>query len=191
MKIMKIKNVVLTALVAMSMSVVAFAKEPGDSRIVVINQKPGLYKVIYEAAKAERVSIRITDEHGKKLFVETFKSEGFIRSVNFEGMAPGIYTLEISDPTATKTETVTYERPSVQRIARVTETTEKGKYVLAIANTGKEEINVKIFDGENNLVHTEDLVITGNYGVLYNLNQIDGVPSFAVTDNAGNDLIRK
>ncbi len=65
----KTKNVVLSALVALVVSVSAFAGEPVNSRLVVVNQKSGLFRVIYEGTKAGRVSMKIMDEnaYAKKL----------------------------------------------------------------------------------------------------------------------------
>ena len=95
---MKTKNVVVSALVALSMTVSAFASEPVSSKLVVLNPKAGIFKVIYEGAKAGKVSMKITDQLGNQLFAETIRSiSGFSRPVNFDGMAEGTYTIEIPE----------------------------------------------------------------------------------------------
>src|SRR5271167_3605925 len=98
-KTMKTKNVVLSALVAMMLvSVLAFSKEPGNPKLAVISQKSGIFKVIYEGSKAEKVSMKIFNQQGTEVFAESIKDvKGFMRPINFEGMERGEYTLEIVD----------------------------------------------------------------------------------------------
>ncbi|MBC7946344.1 MAG: hypothetical protein H7Y42_00580, partial [Chitinophagaceae bacterium] len=44
----------------------------------------------------------------------------------------------------------------------------------------------RIYDGSNNLVHTEYRTIDGNFGLVYNLTNVQGLPTFEVADNSGN-----
>jgi len=41
-------------------------------------------------------------------------------------------------------------------------------------------INVQIFDGNDNLIHNESLVVNGKLGVVYNLKAVQGEPTFLV-----------
>jgi hypothetical protein len=181
---MKTKNVILTALLAMFVSVLALAKDPGTPKLVVLSQKSGIFKVIYEGSKTERVSLKIYDYSGAEVFAETISSKGFIRPFNFEGMAAGEYTIEIADSNGKQVQKVNY-LTTVDATAtgtHITRITDEGKYLLAVANTGTKEINVKIFDDANNLVHNENITINGNFGQIYNLKQVTGTPTFIVTD---------
>ena len=189
---MKLRNVVLNAIVAMLVTVSAFANEPVNSKLVVINQKSGLFKVIYEGKKAGRVSMKITDENGNRLFGETFNSTGgFIRPLNFDGMTPGIYTIEITDANGTLVEKVNYQIETTAKNVYIAKTSVAGKYLLTVADAGTRVINVRIFDGSNNLVHDEKLTAKGNLGIIYNLKLVVGTPTFEVTDAKGNDLINR
>jgi len=185
---MKTKNVILTALVAMFVSVLALAKDPGTPKVVVVNQKSGVFKVIYEGSKSSKVTMRILNANGTEVFSENLGIvSGFVRPVNFAGMNAGDYTIEIVDNTGTQSQKVSYTTNEVPanaiHIARIAESS---KYLLAVANKGSEQINVKIFDGLNNLVHDENMTITGNFGLVYNLKQVAGTPTFEVTDKTGN-----
>jgi hypothetical protein len=188
-KIMKTKNVILTALVAMFVSVLAFAKDPGNPKIVVVNHKSGVFKVIYEGSNASRVTMKIVNQNGEEVFAENLGIvKGFVRPVNFNGMTPGEYTIEITDNTGKQIQKVSFTNKSETsansvHIARIAES---NKYLLAVANKGSEEINVKIFDGSNNLVHNENMTVKGNFGLIYNLTQVVGMPTFEVTDKTGN-----
>ena len=183
---MKSKNVVLGAIVALFVTVSAFASEPVNSKLVVLNQKSGVFKVIYEGAKAGRVSMKITDKNGNRLFVETINStRGFIRPVNFDGMEPGVYSIEITDANGTLVEKVNYQNETVAKSVYIAKTSVEGKYLLAVADAGTRVINVRIYDGGNNLVHEEKLTAKGNLGIVYNLKQVFGTPIFEVTDANG------
>lgn len=189
---MKTKNVVVAALVAMCVTVSAFANEPVNSKLVVLNLKPGVFKVIYEGTKPGRVSMTISDKTGNRLFSETIKSiNGFIRPVNFDGMAAGTYTIEITDENGTLVQAVNYRNERVVRNVYISKTAEAGKYLFAVSSKSTEVINVRIFDGGNNLVHDEKVTVNGNYGMVYNLKNITGTPSFEITDKDGNDLVSK
>jgi len=187
---MKTKNVLLIALMAVSVSVLA-ANEPLNSRIAVLNQKTGVFKVIYEGGKAGTVTLTISDNVGNVVFREGIKTVGgFIRPVNFSGMERGLYTVTVADESGEQTQTINYENDAVVKNVHIAKIGEDGRYLLAVAN-GTEPINVRIYDGENNLVHSENLAVNGDFGLVFNLKQVTGTPSFEVTDNTGNDLIIK
>lgn len=182
----------MIALMVLSASVMASVGEPGSSRVVIVSQKSGLFKVIYEGAKAGKVTMKISDSRGNVVFTETIKSiNGFIRPVNFAGMELGTYTITIVDETGAQVNTITYENKTVVKNVRIAKISGENKYLLAVAKGETEEINVRIFDGNNNLVHNEDLTINGNFGLIYNLKAVEGTPSFLVTDKTGNDLVVK
>jgi len=188
---MKTKSVLMIALVAMSVSVFA-ANEPVSSRIAVLSQESGIFKVIYESAKAGKVTLTITDKDGNVVYKEGIRTvNGFIRPVNFKGMDLGVYTITIADELGEQIQTVNYQSESGVKHAHVARIAEEGKYLLAVASEGAGQVNVKIFDGENNLVHNENLTVKGNFGLVYNLKQVVGTPTFEVTDKTGNDLLIK
>jgi hypothetical protein len=183
---MKTKNVILTSVVAMFVSVLVFAKDPGNPRIVVVNQKSGVFKVIYEGAKSN-VTMKILNQNGIEVFSENLGTvNGFVRPVNFTGMTPGEYTIEVVDNSGKQIQKVTYANETPINSVHIARIAESDKYLLAVANKGSEEINVKIFDGSNNLVHDENMTVKGNFGLVYNLKQVAGTPTFEVTDRTGN-----
>jgi len=55
-----------------------------------------------------------------------------------------------------------------------------------MTNRGNDLIHINIFDGSNNLVHSENVAIDGDFGKVYNLTAVSGVPTFEVTDKTGN-----
>ncbi len=182
---MKTKSMLVA--VMMLVSIVTFGKDPVAPRLVVVNQKAtGTFKVIYEGEKKGSVKMNILDAKGTLVFTETLKSiEGFIRPVNFSNMTPGEYTIEVIDASGKLIQQVNYATDATISNIHVAKIAEEGKYLLAVANQGTEEINVKIFDGSNNLVHNESMQVTGSLGLVYNLKKVAGNPTFEVTDKAG------
>ncbi len=180
-------NLFVTALIVL-IGATANAKNPDSSRVAVISQKNAdTFKVIYEGEKPGDVRMTILNENKEIVFAETTKNvNGFMRNVNFAGMNPGVYTFEITDGNGKQVQKVAYATETFTKSVRVSRTAEEGKYLLAVANNGSQQINVRIFDGADNLVHSQDLTVNGNLKLVYNLKSVAGVPTFEVTDRAGN-----
>jgi hypothetical protein len=189
---MKTRKVLLTALMAVFVSVLALAKEPVSPTLVVVNQKSGIFKVIYQNNLSGKVSMRIQNTRGDEVFYESiWSANGFIRPVNFDGMSPGEYTIEVTDANGKQSQKVDYAFESSVTSVRVSKMATEGKYLLAVANSGTELINVRIFDGGDNLVHNESITINGDFSLVYNLKQVVGIPTFEVTDKTGNTQVIK
>lgn len=185
-KTMKTKSVVF-ALILAFVSVAAVAADPVGPKVVIINQKEtGIFKVIYQGAQTGKVSLKIFNNSGKVVFAETINgTDGFIRPVNFSGMEAGEYTIEVSDASGKQINKLEYKMDNKVNAIHVAKIGNESKYLLAVANQGSEEINVRIFDGANNLVHNETLIVDGSLGLVYNLKNISGVPTFEVTNQTG------
>jgi hypothetical protein len=183
---MKTKSIVL-ALVMGFVSVAAVAADPVAPKMVVINQKDGgIFKVIYAGTQVGKISLNIYDAANRLVFTETVNGvEGFIRPVNFSAMEAGAYTIEVSDASGKQIQKIDYKKAdkNVNSI-HLAKVGNDNKYLLAIANTN-EVINVRIFDGSNTLVHNQDVTVAGNYGMIYNLKNVIGTPTFEVTNQAG------
>lgn len=185
---MKTKLMVSALLVAW-ITGAAVAADPVVPKVAIVNQKEaGLFKVIYEGVKVGNVNLKIANKDGVILFRETISSvDGFIRPLNFKSLEEGEYTIEVADAFGKYVEKVNYkiEKPiSAVHIAKISG---DNKYLLSVEK-GK-DINIKIYDGKDNLVYNESRVVNGNLGLVYNLKDITGVPTFEVTDNAGSTKV--
>jgi hypothetical protein len=183
---MKTKSILVIAIALIAS--VAFANGPGNPKLSVVNVKDaGIFKVIYENPASEKIRMTITDADGKTLFNESVKiATGFVRAVNFKGMTPGEYKIEITDNKAIYTETVHYSLASTVKGVHVAKLNNANdKYLLSIANEGTEQVNVRIFDGSNNVIHDQNLAVVGDLGLVYNLKAVIGNPTFEVTDQSG------
>jgi hypothetical protein len=189
---MKTKTVVLASMMAL-VSIFSFAIEPSNSQLVVVSQKKtGVFKVIYQGTSEQSVVMKIYGNGGEVVFEETIKSvKGFILPVNFNGMEAGEYIIEIADEKGKQLRHIGYKTETNVKSVHVSKVSEEGKYLLAVTNDGAEQINVRIFDGNYNLVHNENMTINGNFGLVYNLKQVIGAPTFEITDNTGNTKVIK
>jgi hypothetical protein len=187
---MKTKLIVSALLVAL-VTGLAVAADPVGPKVVIVNQKEsGIFKVIYEGEKAGKVNLKITNQDGGVVFNESVTGvNGFIRPVNFKGMAAGEYTIEVSDASGKQIHKVNYEFEKMVSMVHVAKIAGDSKYLLAIGKGTEEEINVKIFDGSSNLVHDENVIVSENFGLVYNLKNVAGVPTFQVTDKTGNTKV--
>lgn len=181
----------VSALLVAFVTGMAVAADPVGPKVVIMNMKEsGVFKVIYEGAKAGRVNLKISDKAGAVLFSESIAGvDGFIRPLNFKGMTAGVYTIEVSDANGKNVQTVNYAVEQVVSAVHVAKIAGDNRYLLAVEN--ENEVNVKIYDGLNNLVHNNNLVVNGNLGLVYNLNDVAGVPTFEVTGKAGNTKVIK
>ncbi len=179
---MKTKNVVLTLAAVIVSSAFALATTPG-SKVAVLNQaNSGVYKVIYEGVTAGKVTLKIYDNNSNVIFSETKKGlSKFILPLNFKGLEYGEYSIEITDETGTQIQKVSHSIVAKAVVAaksiHITKL-QDGKYLMSAATEGN--INVQIFDGNDNLVHNEDLVVNGKLGMVYNLKNVQGQPTFLV-----------
>lgn len=184
---MKTKSLVF-ALVMAFVSVAALAADPVGPKVVVISQKEaGMFKVIYTGSQTGKVSLKIYDASNNVVFSESTNGvDGFIRPLNFKGMEAGEYTIEVADASGKMTQTVDYKTEKGLNAIHVSKIGDENKYLLAVANKGAtEKISVQIFDGSNNLVHNQVLTVNGDLGLVYNLKNVTGVPTFEVTNQAG------
>lgn len=179
---MKTKMLLIAAVLISS---VALADEPGSPKLVVLSQKEsGLYKVIYENPKTSKVKMTILNSNGDALYSESLKIEdGFILPVNFKGMTPGEYSIEVADGAAKQVQKVNYISSAKAQRIHVAKLDAANKYLLSVASQGV--INVRIIDGANNIIHEQDVTVNGAYGLVYNLKGVEGNPTFEVTDPSG------
>lgn len=181
---MKTTSILFAAM--MLISVVALADEPAAPKLVVVGQKEaGLFKVIYENPKSGKVKMTILNSAGDALYTESIKvTEGFILPVNFKGLTPGEYSIEVTDGVAKHSQKVSYIESNKSNNIHVAKlSNETSKYLLSIANEGA--INVRILDGANNIIHEQYLNVNGSLGLVYNLKSVAGTPTFVVTDSQG------
>ncbi|HEY0740502.1 MAG TPA: hypothetical protein VGD40_03535 [Chryseosolibacter sp.] len=186
---MKTKSLFFAAFVLVSSLAVAAGKdEPRNIGMAVIPVKGSeTFKVIYKGETAGKVRLNIYNAASRIILTETFNStQGFIVPVNFAGLEAGEYTIELIDAAGKKVEKVTYGVKEVSKKIAHISNIQNGKFLLSVVNpTAGQEINVKIYDAENNLIHSESKVVSGDFATVYKLNPATTSLTFEVSDNTG------
>ena len=108
---MKSKVLFFAALLIAAVSVNAVAKEdPSNVTFAVVPVKgSAVYKVIYKKEGSTRVKVSLYNSANQVVFTETINQDGFIRPLNFAGLAPGEYTFEAVDGASKVFEKIVYK----------------------------------------------------------------------------------
>ena len=187
---MKTKSLLIAALVVVSATVSAFAKEePTNAGLAIVPVKGSqTFKIIYKSENAGTTKVKIYNAESKVIFSESVSNAGgFILPLNFAGLTAGEYTIELADATGTKTEKVTFQPVAKSKLnVHVAKMNEEGKFLLAVANTTNEVITVKIYDNFNNLVYNETKELNGDFAQVYSLKNATSSYTFEISDNTGN-----
>lgn len=153
-------------------------------------------KLLYKGAEQNDVKILIFNENDRVVFSEKIKkTDGFVRPYNFSKLPEGNYRIQIIDNAGSKTEQVAYNaenqinRNKLIHVARISGTA--GKFVLSVPNRQKETLTITIY-GDDNVLYSENEIVTGDFARIYNLKDYSGQVTFKVTDSKGlsNSLTR-
>jgi hypothetical protein len=185
---MKTKSIVSTLAVLVMTATMSLAMEPVNPKLVVINQEgTNVFKVIYEGAQKGDVTMNVFSKDGTKVYSETLRRvEGFIRPLNFIGMAPGEYKVEVTSETGNVIQSMNYRTQTRIDNVHIAQLSGQPKYLLSIPGRGEAVINVKVIDGLENIVHEQTLTFKGDLGLVYDTKRVFGQPTFEITDQLGN-----
>jgi len=181
----------------------AFANDSGNIQMVVLNVKEtNIVKVIYKSEVVENVRVNIYDQNTNVIYSETVRVQrGFILPINMGGLKAGEYVIEVAGKNSVQSRKFNYSqaeelestsavaktlvKPSSTLNVHVAKLTDENKYIMSIKNSGTQKISVKIFDGTDTLVHHETRLINGDNGLVYSLKEVNGAPTFEVTESNG------
>ncbi len=202
---MKTNKAVLTVAAVIVASAFTFAASPA-AKVAVVNQSnSGIIKVIYEGVKAGRVTLTVYDSKNNEILnLTTNGLSKFMRPLNFSDLEQGEYTIAITDENGTQTQKVNYvivnkssaakktvtKSEASEKAVHISKLPEEGKYLMSVATQGNGKINVLIYDGNGNLIYDENRAINGNFGLVYNLKQVEGQPTFQVIDADNKKVIK-
>lgn len=188
---MKTKSSFFAALLVTIAAMSATAKnEPALTGMAVVATKGSeVVKVIYKGENSGKVKIAIYNAAKVIVFSETRNSvDGFILPLNFSGLASGEYTVELTDATGTKVEKINYQPIATPSNLHVTKLGES-KFLLSVAGSSNNDVTVKIYDKNNNLVHYSSKNLSGDLAELYSLKDYTGACTFEVTNGTGNTRV--
>lgn len=147
-----------------------------------------VFKVIYKGENTGKVRINIYNKQAEVVFSETLSGvSGFIRPLNFSGLESGEYTVELVDASGKKVEKIVYKPVVDSKHIHISKLSKDGgKFLVAVANAGTANINVRIYDAAHNLVHSEVKNVNDEFAQIYTVKNVSGAVTFEVSDNAGN-----
>jgi hypothetical protein len=170
------------------MSVIAHAEEPAGFAVIP-GTKASVYNIYYSSTEAGKVKVSILNSKRELVFTEVFNNvSSFKRPYNFSQLTEGQYTIVVEDKKGKQVEQVNYTMNKVASFISVTEAANsENKYILNVTNNGTEEVLVKIFSGET-LIHSQNVKVTGNFGLVYNLTKVKSpkAVTFEITTSNGN-----
>lgn len=187
---MKSKVLFLAALLIAAVSVNAVAKEdPSNVTFAVVPVKgSAVYKVIYKKEGSTRVKVNLYNSAGQVVFTETINQDGFIRPLNFAGLAPGEYTFEAVDGTSKVVEKIVFNREAAVSSDKLVHVSKINgvdqRFVLSIANAKNEAFVVNIYGQDGQVIFTEDTKVDGSGAKIYNV-KYGKVSRVEVVDAAG------
>jgi hypothetical protein len=189
---MKTKSLFFAAFVLVSSLAVAAGKdEPRNIGMAIVPVKGSeVFKVIYKGETAGKVKLNIYNSESRVILTQTFNStQGFIVPVNFAGLEAGEYTIELIDAAGKKVEKVSFgaKVAASKKTAHISNIDKQnGKFLLSVVNpTAGEVVNVKIYDAENNLIHSETKTVDGDFATVYKFNPGTTSLTFEVSDSTG------
>jgi len=186
---MKTKSLLIAALVVISATVSAIAKEePTKAGLAIVSVKGSeTFKVIYKTENTGSTKVNIYNAEAKVIFAKVVSNAGgFILPLNFNGLAAGEYTIELIDATGTRVEKINFQPAAKSSInVHVSKMSEEGKFLLAIANTKSEEVTVTIYDNFDNVVYNETKKLDGDFAQVYSLKGKASSYTFEVSDKSG------
>lgn len=186
---MKTRSIVLAALLLVSASGAFANADPSTASLAVVSSKGSeIVKVIYKGING-KVKLNIYDASSKLVFTESRNvQQGFILPLNFAGLSAGTYTVELVDASGVKSEKINYQPAKTAANVHVAKLNQDGKYLLSVENANA-VVTIRIFDANNNLIHTSDKQSTGSFAQVFNIQNVDGGYTFEVSNAAGTSTI--
>jgi hypothetical protein len=186
---MKTRSIVLAALLLVSASGAFANADPSNAALAVVSAKGSeVVKVIYKGSNG-KVKLNIYDASSKLVFSESRTVQtGFILPLNFGGLSAGTYTVELVDASGVKSEKINYQPVVAAANVHVVKLNQDGKYLLSVENANA-SVTIRIFDANNNLIHTSDKQSAGKFAQIFNIENVDGGCTFEVSNAAGASTI--
>jgi hypothetical protein len=167
----------------------AHATTPASPTNMALVKSGNVFKLFYRGEQSRKVHVTIYNEKGKVVFREILRhTQNFMRPYNFSSLREGVYTIELTDTQGTRVEKVNHSF-AIEKLAHLTRiNTGENKYLLTVPNRGGNVLKVKIFNERNGLLYEKTEVIEGDFGKVYDLREIEGVPVFQVVDQQGRSI---
>ena len=167
----------------------AFLTSSGEAteKVSVQDLGSGIFKLVYLDTTPGTVKVSIVNSKGSTIFTESLpKTTSFARPYNFNDQGPGDYTIVVDDKDGKTEKKITYVINKVESLVDVFPIANApNKYLLSVENKESDQIQVKIRDKQNKILHEESINVNGKFSIVYNL-KVKTTPTFEVTGSNGN-----
>lgn len=183
---MKTKTLIALIVAASSLSL-AFGND--NPQIAVVSLRgSAVFKVIYKGNTAGKVKLNIFDQAGRIIHSASIPGlNGFICPLNFKGLDPGTYTIELIDNLGSHRENVVYTPVNQMKVVHVSKLRgQAGKFLLAVARAHEETITIRIYEDGDKLVYSESKNVNGDFAEILKLEKPDRHYLFEISDTDGN-----
>jgi hypothetical protein len=172
-------NALVIACVMMSFAAVAAS----PVAFSVTSSTANVFNISYKTAEVSNVRISIYNSNTELVFTEVLNNvASFVRPYNFSELTEGEYTIVVSNKNGTQTEKVNFTSNKINSIISVSEVANaENKYALNVTNNGTEDVYVRIFDNNSNLLHEQSVQVTGSFGLIYNLSKVKSTTGTSIT----------
>jgi hypothetical protein len=109
-------------------------------------------------------------------------------------MKPGAYTIELVDATGKFAKMIQYSKKThvnaTVPVVHVTRLGNGNQYLLSISGGKPEKLRIHVLDQTFNTVYRDTRLIDQT-GIVFNLKDFNGVPTFKVITESGNQVVVK
>lgn len=179
------KNLAAVVLVVASVMSAIAGESPNKGFVVYRVTGSEVYKVVYKGESHGLVKLNVYNDKNALVYSESFvATTGFIRPLNFVGLQVGEYTFELVDAQGKLMEKVTYANTAAPKQAAIHISklqSEKSKYMVAINDASVNQVEVSIYDANDNLVHKEVKKLEGKFAQVYTVKNAPGRIRIEVT----------
>jgi hypothetical protein len=182
---MKTKFLV-TALALMVIANASVMAQDSSPSFDIINQEgSSVYKLVYKSPGQGKVNLKIADKSGI-IYTELLSfTDKFSYPLDFSGMNKGEYTITLSDKKKSLKKSIVYDVKIPLAFVHVAKQPNE-KYMLTIKSEAPSDFTVRIYDRWNNEVMQKSESVVVDFGLVYNLSNLNGPFSFEVTNATGN-----
>ena len=149
----------------------AFADAP---TVKVSASSSNVFTLYYQTAAAGSVRVSILNSDNQVVFAELInEGKAFTRPYNFSQLERGEYKIVVQDKTGKQEQIVKYGIEPNKSYIKISEVNkDESRFALNIGTALEEKVTVRIYDNGRGLVHEQEIIVDGNYGLIYNLTKV-------------------
>lgn len=172
------KKTTLLAALFLLISVATFAEdnELGETSSFKIVAKADLkYDLYYVSESDAPVTVRIYDESGNLIRDDKIKNHrSFKKTYNFKELASGNYKVVVINEEGKGTQAIFHNPQQTQLQIILSQIPDTKSFTLHVGDFDMSKpLKVKVYNGDNELLFTEEINETGSFSRVYNLSKID------------------